>query len=379
MPPLVLTSGASGTAGRSSCRTPESPGPASRTPPCWWAPCPCWSPSSRRSGTQRGPPVAWAGFAVSLAGVGLITGGRGGGLTRRRRAGARVAAAVRHVHRRAGSPAARPGPHRGHRRAIPGRGPRRAAVFRRRGGPARGCRTARAPSWPPWLSPQAARCCPSRSSPTGRAGCPRRSPGRSSTSSRSWARCRGGPLRGPGRAGPGGGRCRHHRGHRAEQPSAAAPPPAAGKRGWATVSPVRVATWNVNSVKQRMPRLLPWLDQRQPDVVCLQETKLADEAFTALLGPELDARGYAVAIYGEPRWNGVAILSRAGLDGVVTGIPGAPGFPIPRRGPSPRRAAESGCTRCTSRTGAHRTPSTITTNSRGWRRCGKRSRPVRRP
>ena len=98
---------------------------------------------------------------------------------------------------------------------------------------------------------------------------------------------------------------------------------------WATVSPVRVATWNVNSVKQRMPRLLPWLDQRQPDVVCLQETKLADEAFTALLGPELDAREYAVASYGEPRWNGVAILSRAGLDGVVTGIPGAPGFPHP--------------------------------------------------
>jgi len=92
---------------------------------------------------------------------------------------------------------------------------------------------------------------------------------------------------------------------------------------------VRVATWNVNSVKQRLPRLLPWLDQRQPDVVCLQETKLADEAFTALLGPELDARGYAVASYGEPRWNGVAILSRAGLDGVVTGIPGAPGFPHP--------------------------------------------------
>ena len=42
---------------------------------------------------------------------------------------------------------------------------------------------------------------------------------------------------------------------------------------------MRIATWNVNSIKQRVPRLLPWLDQRQPDVVCLQETKLADEAF----------------------------------------------------------------------------------------------------
>ena len=92
---------------------------------------------------------------------------------------------------------------------------------------------------------------------------------------------------------------------------------------------MRVATWNVNSVKQRVPRLLPWLDQRQPDVVCLQETKLADEAFTELLGDELGHRGYAVALHGEPRWNGVAIASRAGLDDVVAGIPGGPGFPRP--------------------------------------------------
>jgi exodeoxyribonuclease III len=92
---------------------------------------------------------------------------------------------------------------------------------------------------------------------------------------------------------------------------------------------MRIATWNVNSVKQRLPRLLPWLDERRPDVVCLQETKLADEAFTALLGEELAARGYAVAAHGEPTWNGVAILSRVGLDDVVAGIPGGPGFPHP--------------------------------------------------
>jgi exodeoxyribonuclease-3 len=92
-------------------------------------------------------------------------------------------------------------------------------------------------------------------------------------------------------------------------------------------SPVRVATWNVNSAKQRMPRLLAWLDERQPDVVCLQETKLADDAFDALLGDELSARGYAVACHGEAQWNGVAILSRSGLDDVEVGIPGAPGFP----------------------------------------------------
>ena len=92
---------------------------------------------------------------------------------------------------------------------------------------------------------------------------------------------------------------------------------------------VRIATWNVNSVKQRVPRLLPWLDERQPDVVCLQETKLADEAFKALLGAALEERGYAIAAHGEPTWNGVAILSRVGLEDVVAGLAGAPGFPHP--------------------------------------------------
>jgi exodeoxyribonuclease-3 len=90
---------------------------------------------------------------------------------------------------------------------------------------------------------------------------------------------------------------------------------------------VRIATWNVNSVKQRLPRLLPWLDERRPDVVCLQETKLADEAFAELLGSELAERGYEVATHGEAAWNGVAILSRAGLEDVTAGIPGGPGFP----------------------------------------------------
>jgi exodeoxyribonuclease-3 len=96
------------------------------------------------------------------------------------------------------------------------------------------------------------------------------------------------------------------------------------------VQPVRIATWNVNSVKQRLPRLLPWLDDRRPDIVCLQETKLADDAFLDLLGDELADRDYAVAVHGEATWNGVAILSRAGLDDVVVGLgDDAPGFPQP--------------------------------------------------
>ena len=92
---------------------------------------------------------------------------------------------------------------------------------------------------------------------------------------------------------------------------------------------VRIATWNVNSIKQRVPRLLPWLDQRQPDVVCLQETKLTDGALMELLGDEFAKRGYEAALHGEPTWNGVAILSREGLKDVVKGVPGAPGFPDP--------------------------------------------------
>ncbi len=92
---------------------------------------------------------------------------------------------------------------------------------------------------------------------------------------------------------------------------------------------VRVVTWNVNSVKQRLPRLLPWLDERRPDVLCLQELKLTEAAFRDLLGDELAGRGYEIAAFGEPQWNGVAILSKAGLDDVVTGIPDGPGFPHP--------------------------------------------------
>jgi exodeoxyribonuclease-3 len=94
----------------------------------------------------------------------------------------------------------------------------------------------------------------------------------------------------------------------------------------------------VNSIKQRIPRLLPWLEERRPDVLCLQETKLADAAFDELLGDELSGRGYAVARHGEAQWNGVAILSRVGLEDVVLGLPGAPGFPGPEA-----RAVSASC------------------------------------
>jgi exodeoxyribonuclease-3 len=92
---------------------------------------------------------------------------------------------------------------------------------------------------------------------------------------------------------------------------------------------VRIATWNVNSLRQRVPRLLPWLDERRPDVVCLQETKIADEALAGLVGDEAARRGYEMAVHGEGAWNGVAILSRVGLEDIVRGLADAPGFPHP--------------------------------------------------
>jgi exodeoxyribonuclease III len=89
---------------------------------------------------------------------------------------------------------------------------------------------------------------------------------------------------------------------------------------------MRFATWNVNSVKARLPRLLDWLADTAPDVLCLQETKVAADAFPA---DEVAELGYATAAYGQGRWNGVAVLSRIGLDDVRRGFAGEPGYPDP--------------------------------------------------
>lgn len=80
---------------------------------------------------------------------------------------------------------------------------------------------------------------------------------------------------------------------------------------------MRLATWNVNSLNARQQRVEHWLNDVGPDVVCLQETKLADSAFPQLA---FAAAGYESAHHGEGRWNGVAILSRAGLSDVIAGF-----------------------------------------------------------
>ncbi len=82
---------------------------------------------------------------------------------------------------------------------------------------------------------------------------------------------------------------------------------------------MKLATWNVNSLKVRLPHLLEWLPVAQPDVVCLQETKLEDANFPRA---EIEAAGYQVAFSGQKTYNGVALLSRAPLMEVQAGIPG---------------------------------------------------------
>jgi len=80
---------------------------------------------------------------------------------------------------------------------------------------------------------------------------------------------------------------------------------------------VRLVTWNVNSLKARMERVEGWLAECQPDVVCMQETKLADTAFPSMA---FSALGYESAFHGQGQWNGVAILSRVGISDVVEGF-----------------------------------------------------------
>jgi exodeoxyribonuclease-3 len=80
---------------------------------------------------------------------------------------------------------------------------------------------------------------------------------------------------------------------------------------------MRIATWNVNSLKARLPRVEEWLNYAHPDVLCLQETKLSDDAFPQLA---FSALGYDSVHLGQGQWNGVAILSRVGIDGVTSGF-----------------------------------------------------------
>lgn len=82
---------------------------------------------------------------------------------------------------------------------------------------------------------------------------------------------------------------------------------------------MKIATWNVNSIKARLPRVLEWLSEAGPDVALLQETKTVDEGFPAL---EIEELGYNIAVCGQKSYNGVAILSKRPIEDVVTRLPG---------------------------------------------------------
>ncbi len=82
---------------------------------------------------------------------------------------------------------------------------------------------------------------------------------------------------------------------------------------------MRIATWNVNSIKQRIDAAQAWLAERQPDIVCLQETKCVDDAFPR---ESFEALGYNVAVHGQKTFNGVALLSKFPFDEVTNGLPG---------------------------------------------------------
>jgi exodeoxyribonuclease-3 len=84
---------------------------------------------------------------------------------------------------------------------------------------------------------------------------------------------------------------------------------------------VTLATWNVNSVRQRIEHLTRWLRETEPDIVCLQEIKTVDEGFPA---GEIEALGYTVAVHGQKTFNGVALLSRHPMSDVRRGLPGDP-------------------------------------------------------
>jgi exodeoxyribonuclease-3 len=80
---------------------------------------------------------------------------------------------------------------------------------------------------------------------------------------------------------------------------------------------MRIATWNVNSLKARMPRVEEWIEYAEPDVLCLQETKLSDATFPTMA---FSALGYESVHHGSGQWNGVAVLSKVGIDDVVEGF-----------------------------------------------------------
>ena len=136
---------------------------------------------------------------------------------------------------------------------------------------------------------------------------------------------------------------------------------------------MRIATWNVNSLKARLPRVEAWLAECEPDILCMQETKLADSAFPSLT---FSALGYEAVHHGEGRWNGVAILSRVGLDDAHGRLRARRRDRATTRLASCRRRAAAFASRaCTCPTVGRSTTSSTSSSSSGWAGFGATSRP----
>ena len=82
---------------------------------------------------------------------------------------------------------------------------------------------------------------------------------------------------------------------------------------------MKIATFNVNSIRARLPRVLEWLEDSQPDVACFQEIKCTDDVFPAI---EFQSLGYQLSVHGQKAYNGVAILSKSEPIDVAPGLPG---------------------------------------------------------
>ena len=130
---------------------------------------------------------------------------------------------------------------------------------------------------------------------------------------------------------------------------------------------MRLATWNVNSIRARVDRVTDWLERADVDVLAMQETKCNDDQFPTM---PFAAMGYDVVHCGFNQWNGVAIASRVGIDDVQVGFEGQPTWSDkpewkrpPRPGRSAPRAAACGCGACTCPTAA---PSIRRTTPTSW-------------
>ena len=130
---------------------------------------------------------------------------------------------------------------------------------------------------------------------------------------------------------------------------------------------MKLASFNINGVKARLPALLDWLKAAVPDVVVLQELKATDDAFPRL---EIEELGYNIETHGQKSFNGVAILSRRPLEDLSRGLPGGDGDEQARwieatvAGPRPIRIAASTC-----RTATRPPARNTTTSSPGWNAC----------